>query len=112
MKTIIYLALSFFCLGAIQAQKSNITGTITDDQNEGLIYASVIILNQQDSSLVGFSLTNDDGYFKILDVPQGSYLFQATYLGYEQYSDTIDVSGQTRNQDIGTLALAPTSAAS
>ena len=110
MKTIIYLALSFFCLGAIQAQKSNITGTITDDQNEGLISASVIILNQQDSSLVGFSLTNDDGYFKILDVPQGSYLFQATYLGYEQYSDTIDVSGQTRNQDIGTLALAPTSA--
>ena len=87
----------------VSAQKYNITGTISDDNNETLINASVILLNKADSILVTFALTNNNGKFQLERVPKGEFLLQATYLGYESYEQNITVSDE--NMDLGDIKM-------
>jgi len=85
------------------AQKYNITGTISDDENETLINASVILLNKKDSILVTFALTNNNGKFLLERVPEGEFLLQATYLGYESFEKNISVTNE--NIDLGEIKM-------
>ena len=97
MKNIYLGILLFFCSVQLFAQKHNIQGVISDTNDEYLINASVILLNKKDSVLVTFALTNNNGKFQLEKVEPGDYLLQATYLGYEAYSQNISVKEEDLN---------------
>lgn len=101
----ILIILLFLVLGsqAAQAQnKSDLKGIVGNGE-ESLPGASVVILSVKDSSLVNFSLSDNDGFFLIKSIDPGEYLLQLTYLGYRQYSDTIRMSGV--DIDMGEIIL-------
>lgn len=76
--------LLFIC----QAALFQISGTVKDKTTqEGLPSAYVSIKN------VGVSSTNTQGDFTIKNVPAGTYVLQVSYVGYDTYLDTIQVSG-------------------
>lgn len=69
----------------------DLEGQVMGTGDETLPNATVVLLSQQDSTLVSFSLTNGKGKFKIQDVSLGEYILQITFLGYDQYSKKLSV---------------------
>ena len=87
------IALLLFCLLniAVYSQKNyNISGVVTDTLNDPLIYATVLLLEKSDSTMIEFARTELDGSFKFKDVKPGQHIVKTTYIGY--IPNTIDAS--------------------
>jgi hypothetical protein len=82
---------------AVSAQK--ISGTITDQQGNGLDKTSVSLLNAKDSSLVKLSTTDNAGNFSF-QAAEGHYLVKATHVGHESvYSKRLKYLAVTSQWD-------------
>ena len=76
----ILLVLSSFTL---DAQKGTVRGKLTDAANQAPIgYASVMLLNSADSTIVTGDMSDKDGTFSIQNIPSGNYLVKVTFVGY------------------------------
>lgn len=92
MKTIysLFLVLLSFCLGnTLLAQEKpaqgTINGTILDDQNKPVDYATIGLFKTADSSLVKTALTTPDGKFQFANIKPGSYYIKTNMMGFEIY---------------------------
>ncbi|WP_026474171.1 outer membrane beta-barrel family protein [Alkaliflexus imshenetskii] len=87
--TIIIFSIAF----SVFSQQASLKGTVIDlTTREPISYASVILLNPADSSLVVGCISNSNGIFLIESVPDGSYQLHASHLGYAPYTIPHDVS--------------------
>jgi hypothetical protein len=104
------LALTLICFLLFltsNAQKSLIRGSVSDTVNKKqLASASIFLLRKADSVLVTSSRAAQDGGFS-LEAQPGKYLFNATYPGFADFSDSITVTDQPL--DLGTIYLIPRS---
>ena len=97
------------------AQKGEISGKVIDSQsNRGVEYASVVLLNPTDSSIVhGIgAITSSNGNFTI-SAPFGSYLVRVSFMGYATYIHPTKVSINSKKPvtQLGKMVIAPSSAA-
>jgi hypothetical protein len=77
------LIILFFIVGMKgYSQITSVKGNICDENGTPIGYAPVVLLNPSDSTLLYFGVTNDKGYFEMKGVKEGSYLFQAAYIGH------------------------------
>ena len=89
----IYLSFTLFLLAAVSlsAQQrpdvlkiGKISGQIIDAQtNAPLEYATITLLRERDSILVTGSMTDQNGNFRIGDIPVGKYYAKVDYMGYK-----------------------------
>ena len=86
------ILLLLFASVAISQSSYDLEGVVLGDDEAPLMSATVVLLNQADSTLLSFGLTDDKGRFKIMDVAQGKVIMQVTFLGYEQQSIPIDIN--------------------
>jgi hypothetical protein len=84
------LLLTVTTLGVSQSSY-NLEGTVLGTDEEPLLSATVVLLSQSDSTLVSFGLTDTKGRYKVMDVNQGAYILQVTYLGYAQHNNQLDI---------------------
>jgi outer membrane receptor protein involved in Fe transport len=78
-----------------QAQAQNpgeITGVISDSLGAPVHSATVSLINLQDSTLLAFYLTDDDGAFVFKRVPLGRYRVVVSRLGYFQQARTLELT--------------------
>lgn len=78
MKKILVLIMVFL---GIEVNAQNISGIITDEKNEPVAFASVALLQANDSSFVTGATTDMDGRFEISADP-GDKLLKVSYVGY------------------------------
>ena len=78
MKKILVLIMVFL---GIEVNAQNISGIITDEKNEPVAFASVALLQANDSSFVTGATTDMDGRFEISADP-GDKLPKVSYVGY------------------------------
>lgn len=58
-------------------------GKLVEKDSKNVVrYASVIVYNVKDSALVTGTISNDKGYFRIVELPQGWYYLTISALGY------------------------------
>lgn len=92
IKKLVGLALFVLLHIAAFSQSSfDLEGKVIGLDNETLPNATVVVLSQQDSTLVSFGLTNDSGKFRIPELVIGNYILQITFLGYDQYSEKLAI---------------------
>ncbi len=97
---IIFLFVAF----SSQAQRFSILGKLTDTGNQGLPNATVLLLNEKDSTMVNYALSNSQGQFEIKDVARGNYLLRVSYIGFATRTlHVIAPSGQLL--DMGTIQM-------
>lgn len=102
----------FMCLflsHTIQAQSAtrfNVYAQAVDSLIQPLPYATVILLNSSDSSLVDYGLTNQQGEFSFKNLKSRKYLLKITFVGYIPYNQLIEFSTQT-TLELGRLKLLP-----
>ncbi|MEX0363299.1 MAG: carboxypeptidase-like regulatory domain-containing protein, partial [Allomuricauda sp.] len=83
--TLIFIPLSFY------AQTGNIQGNISDDNGIYVPGANVLI-----SDLGKGAITDFDGKFTLVNVPEGTHNLQISYLGYAPIQQEVNVvAGET-----------------
>lgn len=88
------------------AKIGTVSGKIIDQAlKEPVPYASVIIKSKEDGSTLTGGITDDSGVFEITDVPEGTVIFEAQFIGYKTYRKEITISSGNRKIDLGTIAL-------
>ncbi|GAA0536594.1 outer membrane beta-barrel protein [Chitinophaga japonensis] len=70
--------------------------------------ATVVLLNDRDSSLVASVLTTKDGVFNIERLQVGSYRLHITYLGYRSIRESIEINVPKIPVDMGTIYMEKT----
>lgn len=91
-----FLFIIFYSSSSI-AQSGKISGRVTDENNEPLISANVLV----NGTSLG-SATNLDGYYSILNVRPGTYTLNFKYIGYQAkiISNIIVNADKTTNLDV------------
>ncbi|MFY0600020.1 MAG: TonB-dependent receptor [Cyclobacteriaceae bacterium] len=97
MKTstlIFYIIFSLF--GSTLLAQGSISGKILDENDTKVSFATVILLNQADSSMVKGVISDAEGLFKFSDVKAGGFYVQSSFVGHDSYeSDVFTFDGQS-----------------
>lgn len=87
MKKYLNLFILIFIPVSIMAQTGNVQGTISDENGIYVPGANVII-----SELSKGAITDFDGRFTLLNIPEGSHTIQISYLGYATTEQIVSVT--------------------
>lgn len=71
-------------------QQYEITGSVTDENNISVQAGNVILTLEKGAQLMKYALITE-GSFILNSIPSGSYIFTIESLGYETFSQTIDL---------------------
>ncbi|MCP9762557.1 outer membrane beta-barrel protein [Lacihabitans soyangensis] len=77
--------LSFFSVSSLLGQNLQISGTIKNQKNEGISFATVLVLNAIDSSLVKAETATENGGFVMKNLFGGKYILSVSSVGYKKY---------------------------
>lgn len=96
--------------GAVTASAAVVTGRLTDAASgEPLADGSVRLLAAGDSAYVTGVAADEAGRFRLTGVKKGSYIVQASYIGYSPIYRNITVSAPTDTVRLRRLALSESS---
>lgn len=83
-----------FTLSAYAQTKGRITGVIKDESGKPLPSVTVTLLKARDSALVKVGVSDKEGAYEFVNVPEGKYLITASSIGFANLtSQAFDVSG-------------------
>ena len=93
MRTLYTLAFISLLSSCVLAQ--NVAGRVVDEANLPLAGASIFLDG------TALAVTDQDGYFDLLDLPAGEHLLRFTYIGFVPAERAVEVqSGQTTSLDV------------
>ncbi|MEZ5015810.1 MAG: outer membrane beta-barrel protein [Flavipsychrobacter sp.] len=104
MKNRVYLIIATLLLMSNNsyAQELIVTGKIVDKKDNTLLIGVTVILTDANGEKRG-ATTNNEGYFLLKDVTQGSYDLKARYIGYAELNKKIFVNNNFT--DVGILGM-------
>jgi outer membrane receptor protein involved in Fe transport len=87
-----------------------ISGKVIDKAiNDALPYVNIVVYDASKKILTG-GITDDNGNFKIKNIPEGKSLVEVQFIGYKTFSQEINITNKNRNIKLGTIALQEDSA--
>ena len=115
MRNLIIICVVFLlCLPTAQANviKENeefrdgqITGVVIDDAlNEPLPYVNVVVKDTKDEIVTG-GITDDNGNFKIVKIPEGTYKVTIQFIGFKPEVRDITISRRNARINLGEIRL-------
>ena len=96
LANILFYLLSFYAIG----QEATITGQVVDQNNQPLSFVNVLVTDALDNSIVKGASTDESGKFIITGLVFKTYILQATFLGFESYSENITIANTTSVKNI------------
>ncbi len=104
---VLTIVIFFLCGVSLQAQNFEITGTLKDKTTKKSLEAATVYLETiKDSTLVTYTITNQNGNFTLEGRSQIKDLrVNISFLGYENYTKKVDVSKE--NIALGDIEIAP-----
>ena len=105
------LLASLFITAATFAQSPigggvTLSGKVQDAQTKApLAFLSVVLKTEKDSAFVAGTLTDDGGAFALAGLKKGSYLLEATYVGYQALRQRVLVGELSQFLDLGILQM-------
>lgn len=82
------------------AQEIRISGRVITSLQDPIYFANMVLLNQNDSTLVNGTSTNEDGTFEFESLHSGNYILQTSYIGYSSNSKPLSITKDTELSDI------------
>lgn len=98
----------FFCLQVNAQQRTIIYGIVNDNNETGLLSATISLLSAKDSVLVKADLSGENGQFEIIFNSTGSYILSYSATGFEtKFSNPFELkAGQSYNAPVVSLQIA------
>lgn len=86
--------------------QGNITGSVKDQQNKSVPFATINILRQSDSVKFRSGFTDEKGVFSVKDIPFGKYKLSITSVGFlPAYTAAFELTEENRSFNTGDITL-------
>lgn len=106
-RLITLLFISAICIARIFAQNIEISGNLIEaDTGEEVPFATVMLLNESDSTLLEYAISGSDGHFVFKNVKNRDYLLKISHITYTPYQKHIKKT-DGKNINLGNLKLSP-----
>ena len=76
--------LTVFTVQSTSAQ-AKVFGIVKSDDDNIIAGSNVLLLNENDSILIKGAITDPSGKFNFENIPAGSYIINASFIGYKNY---------------------------
>ena len=97
-----FFLLTFIFSGLLYAQ-NDLKGKLVDEQNQPVAFANVMLLNAQDSTGVyKGSVTEDDGSFILENITDSTFVFKASFIGYQDVVKRLEIRA---DKDLGKIIM-------
>ncbi len=83
----------------------SVSGTIVDQSEQPVAYATIVIKSKDGSQTITGSITKDDGSFEIKKLPEGQYTLEVQFIGYETHVQKLSIGKKNRKMNLGTIAI-------
>lgn len=84
-----------FMTSSLMWSQHRVKGQVKDVNNIEIAYANLLLLKQQDSTLVSGTSTNDHGIFVFENIAKGTYIIKSSFIGYKDQMTPIEVTNDT-----------------
>ncbi len=100
------LGLAFLISPMLWSQEGSLSGSLQDQQQETIPFATVAVMKLPDSTVVTGTTTEMDGRFE-MDPPQkGEYLLRFSAIGFEStFTEPFNISATDYSRDFGTVVM-------
>jgi hypothetical protein len=107
MRKIYLTLLSFLVAGCLLAQKNgSIRGIAFDTLSKQVVAsATVTVVEKKDSSLVTFTMTDNNGFFELKGIPNGEYRLMITHIAYHNSNTFFTISDAKKNLELGNIVM-------
>ena len=109
MKKFYLSILAVFCFSLVStAQKvqGSIKGRLQDSATASMLSdATVSLMSLPDSSLISFTLSDNNGFFEIKNINAGDYVIASSFVGLRSFKRKISISATNSVVDLGTIKL-------
>ncbi|HEY8937466.1 MAG TPA: TonB-dependent receptor [Cyclobacteriaceae bacterium] len=92
MKNTILLITFILVSHLVLAQRYTIKGNVVDTVSSPMPYATVVLLQAKDSTLVNFGVTNTKGAFELKNIASGNYHLKVTFVGFATFTKNLSSS--------------------
>ena len=97
LRKLLTLVIAFFAMTTYAfGQAGSISGTVTDSESGEVLPGANVFIQQ----LQRGASTDAEGTFVIRDVPSGTYTIRVSFVGYQEYTQQVDVGNTRVNLDI------------
>lgn len=108
------LVLAFHGFLNAQTSKENakyqISGTVIEEESEEpMEYATITLLEEEDSSMVSGIITNPEGKFTIGTEESGDYILMIEFVGFKPTTENLSLDKGHREIDVGEIKLVSSS---
>ncbi|NND05271.1 MAG: outer membrane beta-barrel protein [Saprospiraceae bacterium] len=106
-RIIAFIALLLGCHFVNAQDHKHITlhGNVSDSTTGPLSSATVVLLQQVDSVMTSFAITDVKGNFELKRVSPGDYVLQSSFLGYYTFTKQISIGNRQERVDLGEINL-------
>ena len=91
MKLVYMVLLSILALNWSYAQEFSIKGEVHDSTSQQPLSFANVVLKTQNDSLFRTAVTDSKGQFQLIKVPKGEYTLSISFIGFDNYSDSINL---------------------
>ncbi|MET3126318.1 outer membrane receptor protein involved in Fe transport [Arcicella rosea] len=104
MKKLLVLML-LLCIASFSfAQTFTINGTVKNQQNEVVPFATIALHNAKDSLLIKADIATEEGIFKMANIAKGLYYLQINAVGFKSFRSS-DIEVINQNIDLPSFTL-------
>ena len=96
--------LTVFTVQSTSAQ-AKVFGIVKSDDDNIIAGSNVLLLNENDSILVKGTITDPTGKFNFENIPAGSYIVNASFIGYKNYYSKSIVVSNKEGENTGIIKL-------
>ena len=106
MKLRITLTTLLLCMiVSLAMSQATIVGSIIDDKNEAVSFATVLLNSAADSSMIKGQISDVDGKFNFPQIKEGNYFIEASFVGYERLVAEPFYFNGTENKELPKLTM-------
>lgn len=105
MKVLIISVLIFFISFFAKAQQAVISGKVLDNSTKQVLPYVTISIQDKSSKTIAVGVTNDEGLFRLEGIQMGRMTVLFNYVGYQNYSTTIEITHKDQKAELGTINL-------
>ena len=93
--------------GAVSSIKGKVAGKLIDNSSkEALGFASVDLIEPAKNKTINGAITDEDGRFKLSNVPVGNYELKISFIGYEAKSIPVTLTEKKPDVNLETVSMA------